>query len=389
MIEKALEARQALEEHGSQTAAAKALGIARSTLQERLKKLKEPFLSSEADKLGFPADDVTGYWVKSATGSYYVRRDTSVNYNDLRDRFLEEASEYAPFYSKINYGIVGEHLLVIDPADVHFNKLSAVEETGYYYDLKEADKRLRSGVTALLAKALPFGISKIVLVLGNDILNSDNPRRTTTSGTLQDDNVLWWQAFTAAKKAYIAIIEELTQVAHVHLIHVPSNHDFQSGWMLADSVCSWFVNNPNVTAEQGSVSIAHRKYIQFGSNLIGFTHNDGAKEKDLSNLMQYEAREAWGNSRYAYWYLHHLHHKDRKAYGKDSVINIEKDHTGVTVLQTGKKPEPSNACYTEVVRSPSPPDRWHSTNGYVNEQAIECFIHHPDKGQSARFTEYF
>ena len=68
MIEKALEARQALEEHGSQTAAAKALGIARSTLQERLEKLKEPFLSSEADKLGFPADDVTGYWVKSATG---------------------------------------------------------------------------------------------------------------------------------------------------------------------------------------------------------------------------------------------------------------------------------------------------------------------------------
>jgi hypothetical protein len=43
----------------------------------------------------------------------------------------------------------------------------------------------------------------------------------------------------------------------------------------------------------------------------------------------------------------------------------------------------------EYVRSPSAPDGWHDRNGYVNRQAVECFIYHPTLGQRARFTEWF
>lgn len=376
---------EAVNQYGSKAAAARELGIPRETLRDRL---KEPMLEQAGNELGFPAEDVTGYWVKSKSGSYYVRRDNSIDYNDLRDEFLKSAANYAPKYSKRTVVETGQHLLVIDPADVHFGKLALSEETGYTYDIEAAAQRVRSGIAALIDKAEVHGISKIVFVLGNDFLHIDNPKRTTTSGTPQDTDGMWWQAFKAAKTCYIACIEELAQVADVHLIHCPSNHDSQSGWMLADSICSWFANHPNVNAADGSVSIAHRKYVQFGSNLIGFTHGDSAKENELPNLMQYEARESWGNSRYAYWYLHHWHHKDRKAYSK-SAQKIEKDHTGVTVIQSGKRPEAYNSTFTEVIRSPSAPDPWHHRNGYINEQAIECFLHHPDNGQVARFTHFF
>lgn len=374
---------------GNQTKAAKHLGIARSSLQHRLSK-GSGFVNqidSEAEEIGFPKEKVAAYWVKSELGSYYVKCDTEKNHNDIRDSFLDFASKHSPTYTPIRH-VGGEHLLVVDAADLHINKLAVAAETGQDYNMEIAEKRLRDGVTALVAKALPHGISKIVFVMGNDILNSDNPQGTTTSGTRQDNDGMWHQGFLRAKRAYIAVIEELTQVADVHLVHCPSNHDFQSGWMLADSVCSWFSKNPNVHTADGSVSISHRKYVQFGSNLLMFTHGDGAKEKDLPTLMQYEARSAWSSTRYSYIYVHHLHHKSRVAYGKEAG-RIEKDHIGVTTIQAGRKFDPSMNTFVEVVRSASAPDRWHSTNGYTNEQAIECFLHHPDKGQVARFTNYF
>lgn len=389
-IEKIKAAQDAMELFGgNQMKAAKHLGLARSSLQNRLRKGEgfESQIDAESESIGFPKEKVKAYWVKSEIGSYYVKCDTEKSHEDIRQSFLDFAANHAPSYTPIRH-IGGEHLLVVDAADLHINKLATAVETGQDYNMDIAEKRLREGVTALVAKALPHGISKIIFVMGNDILNCDNPQGTTTSGTRQDNDGMWHQGFLRAKKAYIAVIEELTQVADVHLIHCPSNHDFQSGWMLADSVCSWFSKHPNVHIADGSVSIAHRKYVQFGSNLLMFTHGDGAKEKDLPTLMQYEARHVWSSTRYSYIYVHHLHHKSRVVYGKDAG-RIEKDHIGVTTIQAGRNGDQSMKTFVEVVRSPSPPDRWHSTNGYTNEQAIEAFLHHPDKGQVARFTNYF
>ena len=36
-----------------------------------------------------------------------------------------------------------------------------------------------------------------------------------------------------------------------------------------------------------------------------------------------------------------------------------------------------------------PPDGWHYRNGYINRQAVECFVHHPYDGQDGRFTVWF
>lgn len=379
---------EAVNRLGSQRAAAKELGLSRRSLQRRVAagKSEDGFLERKAEELGFDAEEVNHYWVKTSSGSFHVKRDTDVSYSDIREEFLESVKNYAPDYAKIPH-VPEENLLVIDAADVHWGKLSVPDETGYSYSMKEATRRVREGVTNLVYKAKPFGIDRIVFVLGNDAIHIDSPHRKTTSGTPQDTDGQWWQMFKAAKACYIAVIEELTRIAPVHLIFCPSNHDYASGWMLADSVCSWFANNPNVNAEEGSVAISHRKYIRYGNSLLGFTHGDGARENELAQLMQYEARVSWGETKFAYWFTHHTHHKDRKVYGKDR-FKIEKDHTGVTILNS-RHIDPTNNVFVETIRTPSPPDGWHDRNGYKNVQAIECFLIEPDRGMSCRFTEYF
>ncbi len=385
-MDKIEEATKALQEYGSQVKAAEALGIARSTLQDRLKKAEHSAMEAAASELGFPAEEVKSYWIKTDNGSYYVKRDTDVSYNDLRQGFLDFAKQHSPVVKKREYK-QADHLLVIDPADIHFNKLALTAETGNEYNLDIAENRLLNGVADLLAKADMFGIDRIVFVLGNDALHTDSHLPQTTGGTPQDQVTLWWNAYLRAKEAFIQAITLCSHYAPVHLVHCPSNHDWRSGWMLSDSISSWFRNDENVITKDSSLSISHRKYIQYGNNLLGFTHGDGAREGELASLMQLEARKAWSESLYATWYCHHLHVKDRKTYGK-TPMRIEKDHTAVTVIRSGSI-DPEQNVFVEIVRSPSGSDAWHHRNGYTGKQAIECFMHNVDRGPVVRFTEYF
>ena len=198
------------------------------------------------------------------------------------------------------------------------------------------------------------------MIIGNDILHIDTPRRTTTSGTPQDTDGMWYENFLNAKKLYVDVIESLLTVADVHVTYNPSNHDYTNGFFLADVISSWFRKCKNVTFD---VSIKHRKYFSYGQNLIGTTHGDGAKVQDLPLLMAVEANKEWSKSKHRYVYTHHVHHKNAK------------DYAGVTV---------------ESLRSPSGTDSWHHRNGYQhNPKAVEGFLHHPKFGQVARLTHIF
>ena len=230
-------------------------------------------------------------------------------------------------------------------------------------------------------------IDKIVYVGGNDRLHTDNPFGTTTGGTRQDTDGMWHEAFLSAKRCDIGAIERLLTIADVHFVHCPSNHDFMSGFFLADTIKSHFHNNKNITFDTTPI---HRKYIQYGSSLIGLTHGDGAKEADLSDLMKTECKKAWSLSEYCYWYVHHIHHKVRNARKGSDKVQLEKDLRGLTVLYTGKEIEPTDYAYVEYVRSMSGTDRWHHQKGFIHSpKAIEMFLHDKEHGQIQRYSHLF
>lgn len=368
------------------------LGIDARTVKRHVNKvhLEDSFAASESSRTGIPFDRVGHYWLKTKNEngddvSLFVKNNQEVmDYDELRDKLIEDLKAYAPNPVPLKRDNNKENLLVVDPADIHIGKLAIVEETGdKKYDIEIAYKRVLTGVVDIINKAKNFGLEHIVVVVGNDILHIDTPRRTTTSGTPQDTDGQWWEMFVSARNLYVEIIETAKQVANVTVVYCPSNHDYMMGFGLIDSLYSWYRQDSNVVISHYGKSIRHRKYVKYGNNLIGFTHGDGAKNKDLSNLMQYEAKQMWADCKFAYWYVHHMHHKYRQV----NNIDIEKDHIGITVIGTYGDIGEHNTCI-ECVRSPSPADSWHSRNGYINTQAIEGFIHNVHDGQIARITSY-
>jgi hypothetical protein len=309
--------------------------------------------------------DVKHGWIKNKTASLFFKNpnfktEDQQSFEAMKQEIIDSISNYIPKYIPIvRDEVIEGHLLVVDPADIHIGKLCEAFETGEDYNCQVAVKRVREGVQGIINKAKGFNIDKILFIGGNDILHVDTPNRTTTGGTPQDTDGNWYSNFLTAKKLYVEILEMLLPIADVHFTFNPSNHDYMSGFFLADVIQTWFKDSKNITFD---CSIAHRKGFLYGKNLIGTTHGDGAKQQDLPLLMAAEFPLEWSQSKHRYVYTHHIHHKSSK------------DYIGITV---------------ESLRSPSGSDSWHHKKGYLSIKAVEGFLHHKEFGQVARLTHIF
>ena len=105
------------------------------------------------------------------------------------------------------------NLLVIDPADIHIGKLATSFETGEDYNNQIAVQRVKEGVKGILDKSSGFNIDAILFIAGNDILHIDTPKRTTSAGTPQDTDGMWYENFLIAKRLYIDVLDSLINVA--------------------------------------------------------------------------------------------------------------------------------------------------------------------------------
>jgi len=322
---------------------------------------KDKGLYEACKAAGVNYDKVSHYWYKGKHFSINVKKNNEFNYDEFKQDLIDEVSNWSPKYPTFKREQSSDpHCLVFDPADIHIGKICSSFETGEDYNMQIAVKRVREGLHGILNKSAAFNIEKIIFIAGNDILHIDNPKRTTTSGTPQDTDGMWYDNFVTAKKLLIEIIETLMTVADVHVVYNPSNHDFMSGFMLLQCVEAWFGKCKQVTFDN---DMKHRKYVSYGKNLIGSTHMDGAKQQDLPLLMAHESGAMWHECKHRYVYGHHVHHKSSKDY--------------------------MSVC-VETLRSPSGADSWHHRNGYqYAPKAVEGFIHHPEHGQIARLTHLF
>ena len=308
------------------------------------------------------------HW-QSASGDYRFSIVTKEDYGLDEQQIFENVNKfiegYSPDYEKIKRK-KGNHLLVINPADIHIGKYASALETGEEYDCETAVMRVLEGVQGLIKKAEGFDIDRVLFCIGNDILHTDNVMSSTTKGTFQDTDGKWWEHYEIALMLYVKCVEMLREIAPVDVLHSMSNHDYQSGFHLAHTLKSWFRKAEDVRFD---VSVSARKYYQYGKNLIGLEHGDGAKMDKLPLLMANEKPKEWSETTHRYWYLHHLHHKIKHKY-LDT-----KDYIGVTI---------------EYMRSPSSSDSWHSAKGFCGvPRACEGFLHDKESGQVARLTHYF
>ena len=377
------------------------MGLSMSAVKRRLSAARkwidaDPAVAEAAKAGGLGSPSVLGnFWkiAKDENGNGYSLHiknpdnGEDLSFADMIQNAIEDGyADQSITFERRKSDVKGEHLLIVDLADVHFGKLCVASETGYTYNRDVARHRVIEGTKALLRGADGFGVGRILFVIGNDILHTDDGK-ATTSGTPQDTDGTYFQMFSDAKAAITDAILECAKVADVDLIHTMSNHDWRSGWALAQVIAETFKDHPNVNASAYNMSEAHRKYYGFENNAFLLTHGDGTKEEKLYGHFVQEARQLVSNCTNVYAMLHHVHHKIRKRRGVD-VFQTEKDHNGMTAIMSGSYNVQGVHMNIEYVRSPSPPDSWHDRNGYVNRQGVECFLFHPRDGMKVRFTEW-
>ena len=228
-------------------------------------------------------------------------------------------------------------LAEISMPDFHFGKVTG--ET-----LQEQIKLYLDSVVELVAKLEPYKVSKFLLPIGNDLMNSEGLRKTTTKGTPQDDNAMWQETFRAATRAVIASIVYLNKTAPVDVIVISGNHDYERMFYLGDVIDAYFNGNESVTVDN---SFEGRKYYKHDEVLLGFTHGDNEKMHELPLIMATEMPMEFATSSYREWHLGHLHKM------------MHDEFRGIAV---------------KFLPSLCGSDAWHKSKGYHSDRKAQCYI---------------
>lgn len=237
-------------------------------------------------------------------------------------------------------------MLEIATPDLHAGKLCWPLETGGApYDVKIAIATFERAIEVLIERTKNFDISEVLLCVGNDLYNSDNPEGTTTSGTSVSNDGRFHRTFRQVRTMMVRAVERLRKIAKVRIVCCPGNHDSNAAYHLADSLECYFNADPDVVVENAPIS---RKYIRWGKCLIGFCHGHEESRTDLPLLMASERPQDWSETLFREWHTGHYHR----------VQNEETHGVRVRIL--------SALCSQ---------DDWHSQKGFVNQlRTAQAFI---------------
>jgi hypothetical protein len=308
-------------------------------------------------------------WVPQTKQNYQIkvtlRRKLPKPTTDAAEELIARMAKHAPKYKTIRFTRPKDpHLLEISCFDVHFGSLAWHEETGEDYDLKISERVFVNAVEELLSYTAGYPVEQILFPIGQDFLHIDDPSHTTVHDTrLGDVDSRYMKILTTASMACVQAIDRMQQVAPVHILAVPGNHDRQSALTLCWYLDSWYRKCKQVHIDR---SPKLRKYFRYGKTLLGFTHGDEEKQAALPAIMASEAKALWAETEHHEWHIGHWHKRRQVHYiGADS-------HIGVQV---------------RVLPSLSGTDYWHYVKGYVNKnRAAEAYLWSKDRAYTGHFS---
>jgi len=294
----------------------------------------------------------TKAWLKK------IKQD--LNIKKIKQELIEDLRNISPIVSKKDRKRPSDrkdlHLLEISAFDLHLGKIGI---KGDEYSLKIAEERLLSAIEHLLYRAKGFYIDKILFIVGQDLLNSDGdwPLPATTKGTPQFNSDYHIDMYRSARKLMIKAIDILSEVADVHVMVIPGNHDRESVMHLGDTLELYYENNENVKVDNGDCLM---KALPYGNNLIISDHGDGPKTNDLPGIIAQRFKNLWSNT--VYVEVHRGHYHTNKAMKLQAIEELN----GITIRN---------------LSSMSATDYWHDSKGFIgNIKKAQAFIYSRQNG---------
>lgn len=289
-----------------------------------------------------------GQWVKSAA-------DDSAREQMLRD-FAESLAETVKGLAPITPAPELSHddlLCVIPVGDPHFGMRAWAADAGDDFDLAIAERLTCAAIDRLVVSGPPASAA-LLLNLG-DMFHADNQHNVTNSGHTLDVDGRWTKVQKVGLMAMIHCIKRLLEKYPKVIFRInKGNHDGHSSYALALMLSCYFHNEPRVEVD---LSPAVCWYYQFGKVMIGSTHGDTIKGKDMLSVMAADKPQEWGNTVHRHWYVGHVHHHDSREY-----------HGGTV----------------EYFRTLAARDAWHQGQGYRAGRDMCMIVHHREHGEIER-----
>lgn len=364
-----LEYLDAIEKHGSNPKAAKALGVNLRTVERTLEALRR-----KAALQGYsPAHDMThtvpagfkvkgvstyydedgkprGQWVKSAA-------DEAAREAMLREfvaELMEDVKGKAP---KVKAPTLtnGDLLAVYPIGDHHHGMYADGEETGGRdYDCKISAHSLETAVD-YLATLAPPAEDALLINLGDYLHANDSTNETPGHHNRLDVDTRYGRVMHSGA---LALVHSIQRLLHKHkrvfVWNMRGNHDPDAAFALALAISFYFHNEPRVVVDLGA---SLYKYHRFGQNLLGAHHGHGAKAADLPLIMATDRKQDWGETIHRVWHCGHIHHKTAKEFP---------------------------GCVVETHRTLPPQDAWAAGKGYRAESDMNAIIYHREFGEIQR-----
>lgn len=250
-----------------------------------------------------------------------------------------------------------DDLLAVYPmGDPHVGMLAWARESGDSFDLRIAERLIVGAARDLVARG-PRAARALIVNLG-DYFHFDNADHHTTRG----DHALDVDGRTTKiLEIGVQILDTVVQAAlathrEVELWNIAGNHDRHTSIMLAIALRNRYRDNPRVSVP---IEPSARSYLEFGACLIGATHGDRAKPRDLGAIMATERPEAWGRTTHRTWLVGHVHHS-----------TVQEVH----------------GCTVETFRTLAARDSWHAGMGYSAGRDMRRITLHRQFGEVSRET---
>jgi len=347
----------------------------------RIKTLEQALEAAQVDrKIWAVSRHVINKWEVGAKGNdgemvvealwqvkVWLSRKAPKIITDAIDSLFQGYKTFRPVagFANISKGKRKKDSLLLEFAlhDAHFGKLCWGKETGTDYDTKLARIIYENAIIDLVNRVKGQKIEKVLLPIGGDFFHANNWIKTTANGTLLDLDTRMPKIFEAGCTAVINSINILTQLAPVEILWIPGNHDQETSWYLSKILQAWYRNVDSVSVD---TSPKFRKYYQYGTCLLGYTHGDEEKHDQLPNIMAAEVPDMWSKTTHRHWRLGHLHKKRQFRY------NAADTYGGVTVT---------------TLPSLSGTDAWHYRKGYVhNKRCAEAYLWSREEGYVGHFS---
>lgn len=303
---------------------------------------------------------LSSYWNKERHDGWFISAMVTAIKHEPKDILADVIANFKPEYQPVGEVFINEkfdreNIAILSVQDLHFGK----ENNEYiFHDFTEAVKNL------VQRAFMSHKLTKIVYVIGGDLLNMDTFTGTTTSGTLLDNHQKAHFAYTEAFNALHWSIHYLKQFCeNLHVVYVPGNHDRLSSFHMAHALSKCFDNEDY--SIYFDVDYSERKVVAYGNNFFAFEHGDVTK-KNTPLVYATEFPVLWGRTKYRTCYTGHFHSKKTVEY------ITENEHNGFSVKH---------------LPSLSSTDYWHYHNKFVGSkrQAI-MEIHDAEKGKVSEFT---